>query len=189
MKNMVIMDSNEDEQQIGIMSSSSSIVLTDGIYYNASTGKYLFRGNWNWINDTWDAWAGPEDIAAVRFIERPSRIEMSMGATFNQNGVETNNISKRHEEANGVAYNVIDKLGKYPNSTPFYYTDNGYIIVGFTDNTYNKIFLDFEHNYKATSFSASITITGLDIREWGLHVSYSGSIQKWRRTSPGEIIN
>jgi len=90
-------------------------------------------------------------------------------------------------------FNVIDK---YASSTGVtcYYTDQGRItmyIKKLSGASTNKVFLDFNHNYKyiTANVSASISNIGLSGTGNALSVSYSKSNGVWQRCSGGKTIN
>lgn len=103
-------------------------------------------------------------------------------------------VTKRFENSNGVVWNIRDEGGdtwapdKYYFSE-WHYTDHGratvYIDKAKSSAT-NKIFLDYEHNWKTyvVQFSAAfstVTLTGPT-----LNVSYSAVNSHYQRTSSGK---
>lgn len=176
-------------------------------YIDPSTGLFRFQGVWNWTDGKWDALYDIEDYAAVRMTNTTGyQIYSSFAKTFDEAGNQTgyvNNygnhspsnskVTKRFEDLSGVVYNLID-INYYVGTGPYLYqTDSGIITqyIKKTTGGYNKIFLDFHHNYKKYSWNttASVNNVGLNGAGYALTVSYSHSNHTWQRTSGGKTLN
>jgi hypothetical protein len=175
----------------------SSLIVSDSIYYNSSYATYNFSGSWNFTNGAYHTFANTYDVAGFRQ-NTPWVINSSYGYTYSQNGTKTgedyngsltpgSRISKQYENKYGVAFNVRDEL--YNGSAYIYYTDNGSVSTYVQKGSgTNKMFLDFDHNWKSYSFDTTASITGYNISSTTLTISYSGSPKRFKRTSSGRAM-
>ncbi|MEK6991460.1 hypothetical protein [Paenibacillus sp. FSL K6-1566] len=122
---------------------------------------------------------------------------------YDNNGVPIANskVTKQKETANGVIW-TIDDTNAYSSSIPWscgsaadksilirsYDTDHGRATLYFTkigSASTNKVFLDFEHNWKTHKLDASATISGTGLKDTQLTVTYKSVNNRYPRTSTG----
>lgn len=166
---------------------------------------------WDYLGDTYDI-TTTRSLNPINVISSYARTYKVVGtyngttqtgyseteSGYDSNGVPTSGskVSKRFENTNGVTWNLQDSgLHNNPYGTSYhsysYDTDNGRTTTYFTKqagSTGNKIFIDFEHNYKTYSWSGSATLSGVYLSGSSLTVNYSSVNSAYQRTSTGKTF-
>ncbi len=186
-----------DGSEVSIESAPSDLAVNDYLYYNSTTRQYNFDGYWDF--SVWDFLVDTIDIASVRMNNDTYPVVKSYAYSYDQSGTQTgydNNgspstgskVTKRFENKNGVVYNIQDST-QSTSGGPIYKTDHGRLSMYFTKGTgSNKVFLDFEHNYKSYDWQTTASINGITLNGIGLSVTYSKVNNSYLRTSTGETI-
>ncbi|WP_139488747.1 hypothetical protein [Brevibacillus dissolubilis] len=196
-------------------SSSSDLDLTDTtMYYSSSTGQYKYTGEFDFSDyQAWDLQMDTRDLMAVRSLNKVTvvssyaktyqevyneftgeTIEVNVSGYDDNGSVSGFAVTKRFENQNGVVWNIEDDSSLYGIPGGFEYTydtDHGRGTLYFkktSGTTSNKMFLDFEHNWKEGTWSGSASFSGVNLSGSSLSVSYTSENDRYQRTSTGKTF-
>lgn len=180
-------------------------------YQFSGNFNWVDIAGWDYLGDTYDI-TTTRSLNPINVISSYARTYKVVGtyngttqtgyseteSGYDSNGVPTSGskVSKRFENTNGVTWNLQDSgLHNNPYGTSYhsysYDTDNGRTTTYFTKqagSTDNKIFIDFEHNYKTYSWSGSAMLSGVYLSGSSLTVNYSSVNSAYQRTSTGKTF-
>ena len=190
------------------LSASSDLTFSETLYFNSSASSYIYTVDWEWEFGAWDDMYDIDDIAGVAITNSDDYyINKSFAKTWNNGGGLTgyvddtgnhtpsdSKITKRFEDAQGVAFNVTDTTNF--NSAPKAAAHEGRITIhvkkksGVSGTPECKIIGSYEHNYKtfALYVTAEVESVGFDL-SGKLSVSYATVNKRWLRASGGKVID
>lgn len=199
---------SDNPDVVAPLSSSSDLTFSETLYLSSTGSTYIYTVDWAWAYASWDELYDIDDIAGVSITNSDDYyINKSFAKTWNNVGQQTgyvddtgnhtptdSKITKRFEDATGVAYNVTD-MANYlgaPKAT----AHEGRITMhikkksGVTGTPECKIIASYEHNYKTVAIEANAKVENVGFSISGaLSVTYVRLNKNWLRASGGKIIN